>query len=341
MKKLLSSAVLFVCMLSFLVGNVLAAESAAEYYRKNKVTMVVGSKPGGGSDIGGRLIAKFWNEVTGGEMEIKNMSGASGVVGLNYVTNMAKADGLTIFMQMFGDCYLMSYLTKNPASRYDSTKLNYIAGCYIEPWALVVNKKYKTLDDLKRADRLRLGGMSRYSSGVFSSLALLSVLDLKGNIVTGYQSMAEAILAVGKGELDIVLTPLTLAIQQANQGIIPPPMLLMLDKRDPAVPDIPVFTELVTMTAEQRKIFDDMQFMSTSVRMAAMREGVAPERVQYVREAFARIEQLPEFREAVAKINQTGPGFLQGAELDDFIRSCFALDVNVVQELLEQYCPIR
>ena len=50
-----------------------------------------------------------------------------------------------------------------------------------------------------------------------------------------------------------------------------------------------------------------------------------------------RVAGYVEFREAVAKINQTGPGFLQGAELDDFIRSCFALDVNVVQELLEQY----
>ncbi len=341
MKKLLSVALAFACVLAMATSSLAAAESPAEFYKKNKITLVVGSKPGGGSDIGGRLIAKFWNDVTGGEMLIKNMSGASGIVGLNYVTNSAKADGLTMFMQMFGDCYLMSYLTKNPASRYDSTKLNYIAGCYIEPWAVVVNEKFKTLDDLKKAKKLRLGGMSRNSSGVFSSLALLSILDLQGNIVTGYQSMAEAILAVGKGELDLVVTPLTLAMQQASQGVVPQPWFLMLDKRDPAEPDMPVLTEFVDMTPEQRKVFDEMSFMSTSVRMAAMREGVDPERVKYVREAFARIEQLPAFREAVSKINRTGPGFLLGQDLDKFVSDCFALDITSIEKLLNTYCPLK
>jgi len=343
MKKLLSAALLCACMLSLTVGTTIAkaADDPAEFYKKNKMTLVVGSKPGGGSDLGGRMIAKCWNEVTGGEMIIKNMPGASGIVGLNYVTNSAKADGLTMFMQMFGDCYLMSHLTNNPASRYDSTKLNYIAGCYVEPWALVVNKKYSSLDDLKKADRLRLGGMSRNSSGVFCSLSLLSVLDLKGVIVTGYQSMAEAILAVGKGELDLVITPLTLAKQQADQGVVPQPMFLMLDKRDPVVPDIPVFTEFVNMTPEQRNIFNQMQFMSTSVRMAAMREGVDPARVKYVREVFKRLEALPSFREAVSKMSATGPGFILDDKLDNFVKECFALDVSLVQNLLNKYCPLK
>ena len=57
MKKLLSVALAFACVLAMATSSLAAAESPAEFYKKNKITLVVGSKPGGGSDIGGRLIA--------------------------------------------------------------------------------------------------------------------------------------------------------------------------------------------------------------------------------------------------------------------------------------------
>ena len=43
-----------------------AEEDAATFYRKNKLTLVIGTSPGGASDVGARLFAKYWPEVTGG-----------------------------------------------------------------------------------------------------------------------------------------------------------------------------------------------------------------------------------------------------------------------------------
>ena len=70
MKKILPVAILFVLIaVSILgIGNKVsaAADSAADFYKKNVVTMVVGLNPGGGSDYAGRLLASYWSAATDG-----------------------------------------------------------------------------------------------------------------------------------------------------------------------------------------------------------------------------------------------------------------------------------
>ena len=88
MKKNLPVAILFVLIaVSILgIGNRVsaAADSAADFYKKNVVTMVVGLDPGGGSDYAGRLLASYWSAATdGGAMIVKNMTGAGGLVATN------------------------------------------------------------------------------------------------------------------------------------------------------------------------------------------------------------------------------------------------------------------
>ena len=115
-----------------------AADSAADFYKKNVVTMVVGLNPGGGSDYAGRLLASYWSAATdGGAMIVKNMTGAGGLVATNFMYS-AKPDGLTIGFGMFGSAYLMPFLTKDPAVKFDFKRLNWLVGVFNEPFGLHV-----------------------------------------------------------------------------------------------------------------------------------------------------------------------------------------------------------
>ena len=54
-----------------------AQGTAAEFYKKNPLTIVVPFGPGGGTDFYGRTMSAFWPDVTNGAAAmVKNMPGA-------------------------------------------------------------------------------------------------------------------------------------------------------------------------------------------------------------------------------------------------------------------------
>src|SRR3972149_1723027 len=76
------------------------ASTAADFYAKKTVNVVVPFGAGGGVDYIARLFARYWPElVPGGTMLIKNMTGSGGIRGTNSVYS-ADPDGLTIGVAM-------------------------------------------------------------------------------------------------------------------------------------------------------------------------------------------------------------------------------------------------
>lgn len=345
MNKLMRFGLSLVCLaaLGLFTGTAYAKKemSPEEFYRKNKVTLIVGTKAGGGADFGGRLLAKYWKNVTGGEMVVKNMPGAAGVVGLNYMANSCKADGLTMNMIMYAEAYLVPYLTKSPVAKYDASKFNYIAGCFLEPWFLVQSSKFKSLDDMKGKADLKYGAMLPYGSNSFIALPLFDTLNLKARVVTGYQSQPDVQLAVGKGEIDFTMAGVTQTMRQVKQGVLPTPLVVVDKERCPAVPDVPALPELVTMTPEQKALFEKSLKLGVAARMLAMPEGVPAERVKYAREAIRKISQLAAFDEEAKKVFLTGGNFMLDDELDKFIVDTFALDFNEMKAILDKYITVK
>src|SRR3954464_2001798 len=62
------------------------------------VTLIVASEPGGGYDLYGRLVARHLGTHLPGQPKIvvQNMPGAGGIVGANYLYNLAPRDGSMI-----------------------------------------------------------------------------------------------------------------------------------------------------------------------------------------------------------------------------------------------------
>lgn len=344
MKKKVYLIIASLLWLGLICSNTWASkESVAEFYKKNTVTLIVGSNPGGGADFSSRLIANFWNVVTGGTMVVKNMPGAGGLVGMNYMA-AAKPDGLTLGLMMYSDAFLLPYLTKNPAQKFDMPKMNYLISAFNEPLAVILSlkKNYRTIEDLQNAKGLKQSTQAPYTVDTFTSVPFLSFLDLDVKIVSGYKSAAEKNLALGKGEADIEMTPLVVAMRGYEAGFNTLPIVIMADERMPFLPDTPAFPEIVDMTPEQRKIYEDAAFgAGFATRMIATQEKVDLEKVAYLRDVLAQIMALPELQEQ-AKVNfPYGAPFIAHDELDAFVDKSLTINIDQLKALLDPYLGIK
>src|SRR5260370_19890806 len=97
-------------------------------FKDKTVTMIIGYAPGGGTDASGRTIAPFIGKHLPGNptIVVQNVPGADGMTALNYFVQQAKPDGLTITMGASTQIDLRH--AKNPNSRYDPEKFNFVGG---------------------------------------------------------------------------------------------------------------------------------------------------------------------------------------------------------------------
>lgn len=334
--RLVASATLALTFM-LAVPAALAAESPAELYKNNKTTLLLGTGAGGGSDLGGRIIAKHWPEIVGNDMIVKNMPGGGGIVAVNYLVNSCRPDGLTMHMMMFGSSYQLPYLTKNRAAKYDASRLHYVLGAYQEPWVLVASGKFRSLDDVARAGNLTYGIMNPLEGNNFAMLPILEALQLKARVVTGYKSQQEALLAVAKGEVDITMGPLSQVMREVNQGVLQKPFLLLERERSPFIPDVPTFFEAVHVTPEIDALYEQCRPLCMAVRMMAVPEDTPDEIVAFLRDAFARMAESESFEADARKAFLLGGNCLTGQELQDFIRTAFNVDFSSVMERLNKY----
>jgi tripartite-type tricarboxylate transporter receptor subunit TctC len=85
------------------IALIMATPAGAEPSFKGKtVRMIVGSPPGGGTDLGGRMFARFIGKYLPDSpvIVVQNVPGASGIKAMNFMTQQAPADGTTFIADM-------------------------------------------------------------------------------------------------------------------------------------------------------------------------------------------------------------------------------------------------
>ncbi len=139
---------------------------------------------------------------------VQNMAGAGGIIGANYVYEIAKPDGLTI--GVFSGMYLPQILG-GAGVRYDLNKMPIIAGAAETSIVYIrADTEVKTPADLlKPAKPIVLGGFTSENN---KDLALRLAFDLLGvpyKYVTGYAGVAELRVAIQRGEINVTSESLT------------------------------------------------------------------------------------------------------------------------------------
>ena len=105
-----------------------AAAQAPVSFEGKTMTMIIGYRPGGGTDASGRLIAVYLAKYLPGKPNIvvQNMPGADGVTAMKFLFSQVKPDGLTLMMASSTQGDPVVY--RQPEVNYDPTKLEIIGG---------------------------------------------------------------------------------------------------------------------------------------------------------------------------------------------------------------------
>ena len=303
-------------------------------YQGKAITFVINFAAGGPTDVEGRIIARHLAKHVPGQPSIivQNMPGAGGIIGVNFLGEVAKPDGLT--MGYFTGPLFHQQL-KNPALRVNLAKYPFIASlqgitvCYIRS---DVPPGIKKPADIVKAQRFKAGGLSFDSSKDVRFRLSFDLWGLKYDYVTGYNSSSEARLAVQRNEVqyhdetlpsyrsmvepNMVKTGVVTAIYY-NDLVSPDGEV----KSSPDVPELPSFTQLYKQifgTAPSGIKYEALKAINISStnmsRVVLLPPGSPPEALSALKQAITSLSRDEGFLADAQKVMKFHPRFEVGEE---------------------------
>lgn len=232
---------------SFLLSTVLAvamqlpieAGAACPELEGELIRWVVPSGPGGGYDRYSRLIQPFLEQGLGARIVIENRSEAGGVVGAIEVRD-ARPDGKTL-----GIINASGFLTANALleSRAPDPLQDFsILARVVSNRMVVFSGRDSGIDDIRAllelsGSRPVIIGIRDVGSASFFALPVAAALiGLDYQVVTGYSGSGSRVLAVIRGEVDIILQTFDSVSSYVESGEIVP--LLELSRSRGKVPSL-------------------------------------------------------------------------------------------------------
>ncbi len=180
------------------------AAQAQTFFAGKTLTILVNYDAGGPTDTEARILGRHLARHLPGNPNIivQNMGGAAGLIGTKYLGEVAPKDGL-----------MMGYLTaasqrfvSNPDQfKVDFRKYEFVAlvpSGRIHYFSADVEPGMKTARDLMKAQNLVVGGLGPDAPKDMSMRLTLDMLGVKYKYVTGYNSSAQANLALQRGEIN-------------------------------------------------------------------------------------------------------------------------------------------
>ncbi len=246
MKRLISIGTALFLLISAQVGFSQDAElaKAKAFYKGKTIVWMIGSTPGGSVDRLSRLVGPFLAKYTGARIILQNRPGGGGTFAFNYLYNKAKKDGLRLAFHI-GSTQALNIVSDQPGIKFKLDELSFVG--VVSPTNLTFmayTKRFKTLDDLKRAKNIKYGFTRPGGNVHFNGVALSKILNLDFKFVSGYSGSSAVRQAILSGEVDVTMFPASSYVSAIKEGIVTP-LLTVGHNRHPAVPDIPTLNELV------------------------------------------------------------------------------------------------
>jgi tripartite-type tricarboxylate transporter receptor subunit TctC len=194
----------------FLLGFLLAASSATAQdaaFQGKTVNMIISSEPGGGTDAFARLVAQYLANYLPGSPSVivRNVPGAGGITGMNYMIQQAAPDGYTFVTA--GNTMADPLHYRKPQSLFNPAEFAVIGGVGRGGEVLLISKEAeKRLYDKKASPVIigSLGGIPR--SGAQMAAWGIEYLGWNGKWVIGYRGTNEMMLALERGEIEMTST---------------------------------------------------------------------------------------------------------------------------------------
>jgi len=312
------------------------AESAADFFRKNTVTLVVTYGPGGGTDAIGRIMAYHWKMVAGGRMIIRNLPGAGGLRAMNLLYR-AKPDGRTLGYTDSASSLLGPVIFKNPGIEFDATKFTYLAANAHVPNGIAISPRLSanSIEDMQKISGLKFGSLSIDSQAATSALTI-DIFGLKdARIVIGYGGMEEAGLALARGEVDANSNVMHSIKDHIGKGFVKKVALVYAHERNAWFPDTPLPTELVKLTPKQKKMYH-MVISLGSVKPIFAPPGLSKEKTAFLRDTLQKIFKMDSYlKKMKVRFPIMGPDFnMTAEEWTDSVNKAMAIPTAEREEFI-------
>lgn len=316
---------------AILVAATLGGAQAAEFYAGKTLNILVNFTPGGPTDVEARLLSRHLSKHIPGNPQIvvRNMGGAGGVIGANWLGEVAPPDGLTVG-------YFTGVASKSAIGeaslRIDVSKYAFIAGgpgisvTYIRS---DVPPGIKTPADIMKAKDFWAGGLLPESDKDIRLRMQLDMLGLKYHYISNYPGSAEARLALERNEIQIFpeSMPTYRAAIEPNLVKTGAVTTLWYDPLDngesfetsPDAAGIPAKHFLAFLKDMGRQppkgdFWDSFRLINSVgtvfLRIIVMPPGTPKEASAAVRKAFDEVNKDPEFREDALKTVKFVPSYL-------------------------------
>ncbi|MEY2952363.1 MAG: hypothetical protein RLZZ401_450 [Pseudomonadota bacterium] len=217
----------------------------AQAFPNRPVRMIVGFAPGGAADVMARIIAKGLGTQLGQAVVVDNKPGAEGILASQELIR-APADGYTLMMGTNTATVAVPAL-RNP-SPYDPFKVFTplsTAGEFSMFLAVSPSLPSRNLNEFLEHVAANSGKYNSGSSNSAAELAMLQLLGTKGAKVVNarYKGDVQAMTDLISGQIQMMFSTGTLTPTFAKEGKIKP-LLTLLPKRSPLLPDVPTAAEL-------------------------------------------------------------------------------------------------
>ena len=179
------------------------AHAQTDFYAGKQIKMIVGTAPGGGYDIYGRLLARHIGRHIPGRptVVVVNMPGAASLTAANYLANIAPRDGTEMLMVV--QSLPLMQVAGSDKARFDLEKFSWIGNMSDSANTVLAWKTagVKTLDDARRLE-LIMGSTTASSLGGIYPAIMNKALGTKFRIIHGYESGDAIDLAMERGEVN-------------------------------------------------------------------------------------------------------------------------------------------
>jgi len=323
-----------------------ADENVAAFYKGKTVTILVGSSPGGGYDLYGRIIARHMSaHIPGGPTVVPaNMPGAGSHTAAAHIYNAAAKDG-TIIGALQSPVAFEPFLAGR-SFNYDPTKFVYLGSANDDVYLCIarVDAPVQKFEDLLSKELL-MGGVQS-SSPADNPIFINNVLNTKFKIITGYPGTREIGLAIDRNEVHGACGVAWPSISVTNPGWFeggkPGRMRVLVQTHATGAADlnaqgVPKITDFAK-TDEQRAMLD-LYFSQTAFgRPYLVSPDVPADRIAALRVAFEATIKDQKLQEETKKIGLEA-NHVPGEKLQAMVQKLYATPADLTAKMKAATVP--
>jgi tripartite-type tricarboxylate transporter receptor subunit TctC len=224
----------------------------------------------------------------------------------------------------------------NPNAKVDVARMPYVGRVVtnIDTGAALPKAGIKSFDDA-RARQYTVGASGGGSTTILFPTALNAYAGAKFKLIRGYKGTADILLAMERGEVDIVGAYGLPGILISHPGWVHHGEAAILYqaslKRHRLLPDVPTLPELA-QSDEGREVLHAAASTGEVGRSILTTPGVPAERLAALRTAFQAMLRDPDFLAACEKRNLMVDG-AAGEEIDEIVRETLRLPPDVAEKI--------